>query len=106
VKIDQAELASYKQQLNRRGRRFVVAALILAVGVGYAISLISSLLVGAAVALVLLVLGEYAWVYSSRAELNRRFPGSEWSYEGLLVKYLFKRSAAKSEVGAPGPPIS
>jgi len=67
------------------------AAAIVAVSVGYGIGLASSLWIGAAAALVLLVAGDYVWARIWRRTMCRRFPDlrdvQEWRYKGWFVRW-------------------
>jgi hypothetical protein len=58
------------------------------------VSLASSVLIGGAVALVLVVFVEYVWTRVFRAIAVRRFPelrGQRWQYQGCLLRYGRRR---------------
>ena len=91
MELSRAEYDRYRKELFRRGRWVVLACVTLAVAGGYTVGLASSLLIGAAVTLALLVLVELGWSYTTAGLLVRRFPelraqSREWRYDGLFVK--------------------
>jgi hypothetical protein len=78
-------------------RRMFWAVVGVAVIAGYSVGLVSSLIIGAAVTLLLLVLAEGAAVLAFKVLTLRKFPElheHEWfrGYEGVLVKYGRRRT--------------
>jgi hypothetical protein len=93
--MEERDYAGYNAHLQRKYGWLYPVGAIAAIGVGYGVGVATSLMVGVAATLAMLVAGDYAWGRIGRRMMIKRFPElrdwRQWSYEGWLVKYRARR---------------